>query len=138
MKYLPEAKHASKVIFHLYNRPCGNVNENKHYFSGKSHPYCLRTEVSVLPTELAIGCSKSNPGSVADAATFRKRLATHRLWNEIIGDETDDLKKFGEEILKLPKHWAILANKRYYGLELDHRAVIFRKHQSMSLCQVLS
>lgn len=126
-KHFPEAKYATDVIFQHSNRPCGNVKENRHYFSGKHHLYGLKTEVSVLPNGIAIGCSKVYPGSVADITIFRKRLSIHKLWTEKDENEVDELQDLGEMHSNFPKNWALLADKGYHGIQTDVRAIIPKK-----------
>lgn len=65
-------RYATDVTFHHANRPAGNHQESKHYFSNKHKIYGYKTEVSVVPNGLAIGCIDHRQRSVADVVIIRK------------------------------------------------------------------
>lgn len=69
-KHFPFSRYATVVTFQEYNRPNGNLQEVKKYFSGKHKLYGYKLEVFVLPNGLAIGCSTHYPGSVAEVDSF--------------------------------------------------------------------
>ena len=76
------ARYTTYVIFQQSNRPVGTMQEGKHYYSRK-HKLCgLKTEVSVLPTGLAIGCSTHYGGSVEDIEIMSRMKAYHKQWLE--------------------------------------------------------
>lgn len=47
-EFYPEARYITDVISKQSNRLAGNISENKRLFSGKHHPYGIKTGVSVL------------------------------------------------------------------------------------------
>lgn len=58
----PSERYATEVTFQLANRLSGNMQEGKVNFSGKHIGYGFKVEVSVLPTGIALGCSKHYQG----------------------------------------------------------------------------
>lgn len=68
---------ATDVKFQHKNRPAENHEEAKLYFSNKHKHYGYKSDVSVLPTCLAIGCTPHKPGSVSDIRIFRNNLVRH-------------------------------------------------------------
>ena len=56
-KYFPYALEAIDVTFQEANRPSGNMQEGKKYFSGKHKLYGFKTEVTVRPNGIAVACS---------------------------------------------------------------------------------
>ncbi|ETI35397.1 hypothetical protein F443_18260 [Phytophthora nicotianae P1569] len=73
----PYARYATDVAFQQANKPAGNMNEIKPYYSGKHHLYGYKVEVSVLPNGLAINCTDHTGGSTHDAAIFKDNVAFH-------------------------------------------------------------
>ena len=72
------ARYATDVTFQQSNRPGGNLQEAKKYFSGKHKLYGYKLEVSVMPNELAAMCSRDYPGSVSDIDIFNYMIANHQ------------------------------------------------------------
>ena len=66
------ARYATDVIFEQSNGPVGTMQEGKHYFSGKHKLYGLKSEVSALPTGVALEVSRHYGGSVADIVTMSR------------------------------------------------------------------
>ena len=70
-KHFPVACYATDVSSQPNFRPGGSLHEGKKYFSGKHKRYGYKMEVSILPNDIAIGCSGHEPGSVSDLTLFR-------------------------------------------------------------------
>lgn len=66
------ARYATDVAFQQNNRPSGNHEEAKKFFSGKHKLNRYKSEVSVLPHGLAVSVSKHYPGSVSDIDIFKR------------------------------------------------------------------
>jgi len=90
------------VTFQQANRPSGNMQEGKKYFSGKHHLYGYKFELSVRPNGLASAYSQHHPGSVADITILESRL---------------DINK------RHPNYWAVLLDKGYQGSREMFRAL---------------
>ena len=73
----PYAMYATDVTFQQTNRPAGNHQESKRYFSAKHKLYGYTVEVSVLPNGLALGSSLHWPGSASDITIFREAFDWH-------------------------------------------------------------
>lgn len=71
------ARYTTDVTFQQSNRPSGNMEEGKLYFGGKLKLYGFKTEVSVLPKGIAIGCKAHYPGPVSDIDIFIKNITFH-------------------------------------------------------------
>lgn len=108
------AVEAVDVTFQQANRPSGNMQEGKRYFSGKHKLYGYKMELTVRSNGLASSYSKHYPGSVSDFNIFQERLQTHmeRLKKSEEDEEYEDNFEGAED---WPKHWAILADKGYQG-----------------------
>lgn len=68
--HFPSVLYATNVKFHRANRPQGNLQESKFYYSGKSRLYDYKNEVSVSPSGFAIHANRHQPGSRADISIF--------------------------------------------------------------------
>ena len=68
---------AIDVAFQQSNRPSGNMQEGKVYFSGKHKLYGYKMEVAVRPNGLASWCSKHYPGSVSDIGILTEGIQDH-------------------------------------------------------------
>ena len=66
----PYPLEAVDVTFQQTNRPSGNMQEGKIYFSGKHKLYGYTVEVCVLPTGIATAFRKHCPGSIHDFTIF--------------------------------------------------------------------
>jgi len=100
----------------MANRPSGNLQEGKRYFSGKHELYGFKQEVLVLPTGLAINLTKHHPGSVADIEIMHQNINTHlKLSTKGTGEEQIvDKSNLNNNYLN---HWAILCDKGYQGAQ---------------------
>lgn len=78
LKYYEHARYATNVIFHQPELPTDTIAEAKKYYSRKYHLCGYKTEVSVLPNGLAIGCSRSYAGSTAGVCIFRETTNWHK------------------------------------------------------------
>jgi len=113
---------AVDVTFQQANRPSGNMQEGKKYFSGKHHLYGYKFELSVRPNGLASGYSQHHPGSVADITILESRLDVNkRRWKKR-GDDTE-IEDEGEGENKYPNYWAVLLDKGYQGSREMFRAL---------------
>eukprot|EP00171_Calliarthron_tuberculosum_P021722 IDg21722t1 len=122
------ALEAVDVTFQQANRPCGNMQEGKVYFSGKHKLYGFKVEVAVRPNGLATAFSNHYPGSISDMTIFteRARLLQRRL------KKSEDEDKYADEYYlseEYPDYWTILADKRYQGAHEFTRAVTQRKNR---------
>jgi len=86
------ALYATDVTFQNANRPGGNHDQAKEFYSNKHKLYGCKTEVSVLPNGVAIGFTEHYPGSVPDLVIFRKNIG----WRQ------DALAKTEEEAANIP------------------------------------
>lgn len=84
------ARYATDVTFQQSNRPCGNIDEAKKYFSGKHKLYGYKVEVSVLPVGFAIFCSDHYYGSKSDIDIFHEMRSQHRSALEKTGRDGND------------------------------------------------
>ena len=124
-KHHPHALYATDVTFQQTNRPSGNHQESKRYFSGKNRLYGYKVEVSVLPNGLALVFSLHRHGSVSDLTMFREGFDWHENASE---------KKPGDMVVsdhgplqtQFPMKWAILTDKGYQGAN-DTLRVLFPK-----------
>eukprot|EP00171_Calliarthron_tuberculosum_P021823 IDg21823t1 len=121
------AVEAIDVTFQQANRPSGNMQEGKVYFSGKHKLYGYKVEVAVRSNGLASAYSKHYAGSVSDITILTKRIEEHRLRLEK-GDEDKDIDDVYFMSDEYPNHWAFLADKGYQGAQEMIRCVIpFKK-----------
>jgi len=108
------AVEAVDVTFQQANRPSGNMQEGKRYFSGKHKLYGYKMELTVRSNGLASSYSKHYPGSVSDFNIFQQRLEKHKKRLKKTEDDEDYTDNCdGSE--EWPNHWAILADKGYQG-----------------------
>lgn len=117
------ARYATDVTFQQSQRPRGNMEEGKSYYSGKHKLYGYKTEVSVLPNGLALGCSDHFVGSTADIDIFYKGLAWHK---SQLRKSTEDreVTDVGPGVDRFPRYWAVLMDKGYQGAAEQVRAII--------------
>lgn len=106
-------RYATDVTFQQCNRPCGNMQEGKKYFSGKHKLYGYKVEASVLPNGLCIGFTYHQPGSTSDFDIFTRNLEFHKnnLKKVSINTDNDD----GELSEEYSESWGILLDKGYQG-----------------------
>lgn len=114
-QYFPHAKYATDVTFQHTNRPSGNHEESKSYFSGKHRLYGYKCEVSVLPSGLAIGFTKHYAGSISDIDILHRNIRFHR-W-AAKKKAAEDMEDNGDSSEEYPTQWAILVDKGYQGGE---------------------
>ena len=122
------ARYATDVTLQQSNRPSGNMQEGKVYFSGKQKLSGLKVEVSVLRNGLAIECTKHYPGSTADVEIFYQNVNFH-VAALVKSDETKQLPDPGILVDEYPDHRAVLMEKGYQGASEYVRAVMPRKKQ---------
>lgn len=113
-KNFPFAVEAVDVTFQQSNRPSGNMQEGKRYFSGKHKLYGYKMELTVRSNGLASSYSRHYPGSVSDFNIFQQRIEKHKKRCEKT-EEDEDMADNYEGSEEWPKHWAILADKGYQG-----------------------
>ncbi|OWZ11213.1 hypothetical protein PHMEG_00015800 [Phytophthora megakarya] len=65
-KHFPCARYATDVTFQHSERPIGNFNEAKTFYSGKHHLYGHKVEVSVLPKNLGGEADLNDEGPAQD------------------------------------------------------------------------
>lgn len=120
------ARYATDVTFHQTNRPAGNHEESKKYFSGKHKLYGYKTEVSVLPNGLAILVSPHVPGSVSDIDILHRMKDEHetRLEKDTAGSDLPDVLPLVD---RYPNMWAMLLDKGYQGVDNFLRGIHPRK-----------
>ena len=123
------ARYATDVTFQQSNRPTGNMQEGKKYFSGKHKLYGYKTEVSVLRIGLAINYTAHYPGSVSDIDIFKNNINFHK--KALIKEFTVD--DFGELSVEFPLYWAILLDKGYQGIKEFIRAIHPKKKPQNSI-----
>lgn len=110
----PYCMYATDVTFQQTNRPSGNIQEAKLYFSGKHKLYGYKTEVSVGPRGYAVNCTLHKPGSVADIDIFYGNETFHRHATEKTESDAD-LQLDGSPFDQSENEWGILADKGYQG-----------------------
>ena len=116
------ARYATEVKFQQCNRPSGNMSEGKVYFSVKHKLYGYKVEVSVLPSGLAIGCTKHYPGSISDLEIFRNNSGFHEeASKKVVVDQSYDDNGLHE--IHRMDYWGILADKGYQGASEDFRVI---------------
>ena len=113
-KNYPIARYATDVTFQQSFRRSGSVEEGKLYFSGKHKLYGNKSEMSVLPNALQIGCCAREPGSVSDLKIFEAMLPFHAKQLHKGGGETD-MDDDGPLSDAFQNYWAELCDKGYYG-----------------------
>ena len=108
------ALYATDVTFQNTNRPSGNHEESKKYFSGKHKLYGCKVEVSVLPTGFAIDSTQYYPGSYSDIDIMHRNKTFHdTALRKCEGEgQMTDGGLYSEEF---PEHWCLIADKGYQG-----------------------
>ena len=109
----PYCRYATDVTFQQTNRPTGNIQESKPYFSGKHKLYGYKVEVSGIPRGFAIGCTTHFAGSINDIDIFYDNLEFHEL--ALQKNESSEVEDDGYLVAKYPDQWGILADKGYQG-----------------------
>lgn len=125
-QYFPTAIEAIDVTFQQANRPSGNMQEGKKYFSGKHKLYGYKVEVAVRPNGFAAAFSPHYPGSVSDISIMSRRIEEHRFRTEK-ADEDKDMTDDENEEGNSHTHWAVLADKGYQGAHEMMRFIVPHK-----------
>ena len=99
-KTFPHALEAVDVTFQERNRPSGNMQEGKLYFSVKHKLYGYKIEVAVRPNGLAFSCSRHYSGSVSDINIMSRRMKKHQERLE----KTEDEEEFDDDYLLHEKY----------------------------------
>ena len=121
------ALYATDVTFQNSNRPGGNHEEAKRYFSNKHKLYGYKSEVSVLPNGIAIGCTPHQPGSVSDLTIFRKNIKWHQAALSKTEHEARSYPDVGPMAEEHDGLWAVLTDKGYQGAADVIRAIMLKK-----------
>ena len=122
----PYACEAIDVTFQHANRPSGNMQEGKVYFSGKHKLYGFKVEVAVRPNGMASAFSRHYPGSVSDLSILLDGIDGHLKRTE--KQEDDDLFHDSYHLHEqYPNQWAVLLDKGYQGAADTLRAITPRK-----------
>ncbi|GMF46788.1 unnamed protein product [Phytophthora fragariaefolia] len=120
--HYPAARYAVGVTFHESTVKSGSQKERAVFYSAKHKLHGYKTELSVIPTGIAINCSMHYRGSVADITIFRDNKAFHEAaTTKLTLEET--LSDDGPHHETYPSAWIILADKSYQGLADTHRVV---------------
>ena len=85
--HFTEARYSTDVTFQQANRPIGNMQEARSYFSGKHKLHGYIREAAVLPNGIAVHATAHHPGAASDLQIFRDHIVKHR----------EILRKHGEE-----------------------------------------
>lgn len=72
-KKYPYDRYTTDVTFQQCNRPNGNLQVGKKYYSGKDKLYGYKVEGSVLPNGLAIVCTSQIPGNISGIFHFSRK-----------------------------------------------------------------
>ncbi|KAG6610376.1 succinyl-CoA:3-ketoacid coenzyme A transferase [Phytophthora cinnamomi] len=100
----------------------GTQSERAEYYSAKHKLHGYKTEISVIPTGLAINCSHYRRGSAADISFFRDNKAFHEAAaTKRVPEER--MPDYGPHLKRFPSSWIILADKGFQGLAETYRAV---------------
>ena len=122
-KNFPFCLEAVDVTFQQANRPSGNMQEGKVYFSGKHRLYGYKVEVAVRPSGIASDFSRHCPGSSSDVSILYDRIKNHkcRLEKREEEDEIEDDYPMSD---KFVNYWGLLTDKGYQGAADKLRAII--------------
>lgn len=131
----PSARYATDVTFHHSNRPGGNLQEAKRYFSGKHHLYGKKVEMYVFPNGLPLGCTKHFPGATADIDIFMSNKEWHLQQLRKTRDERQDIDN-DHLSSKYPRLWALLCDKGYQGLAEILRAIHPKKKPALGMLSI--
>jgi hypothetical protein len=126
--HFPAARYAVDVTFQQANMPSGSQQERASYYSAKHKLHGYKTEVSVIPTGLAINCSRHFKGCTADITIFRKNEDFH-VAAVVKNPSDEDLNDDDPLRDEYPGSWAILADKGYQGLADSNRAIIPKRRR---------
>ncbi|OWZ08107.1 hypothetical protein PHMEG_00019405 [Phytophthora megakarya] len=107
----------------MANMPSGTRQERSACYSKKHKLHGYKTEVSVLPTGLAINCSSHFKGPDADITIFRKNKDFHMAASTKPFTD-DNMPDDGPLHDKYPESWINLADKGYQGLAEEMRVLI--------------
>ena len=126
-KNFPYALEAVDVTFQQANRPPGNMEEVKSYFSGNHKLHGYKAEVTVRPNGIAVAFRKHYPGSQSDINIMHEGMQLHtcRLEKTAKDDIFEDEYILSDEY---PNHWAVLVDKGYQGAAEEIRAIVPKKN----------
>lgn len=128
----PYALYATDVIFFQANRPSGNHQESKPYFSNKHKQYGYKMEASVLPNGLLVNYFGHFPGSVSDITILKKNKDFHLQALRKTDQEMDELDVgLGSE--DYPESWALIVDKGYQGSAAFLRAILPKKKPNLGV-----
>ena len=122
------ARYATDVTFLNTNRPSGNLQEAKSYYSGKHKLYGCKVEVSMPPTGQGINCSKHYPGTVSDIDIFYESLYFHEKTLRKKGNKTNIVDD-GLLVNDHEDQWLVLVDKGYQGATAWASAIHSKKKQ---------
>ncbi len=122
----PYALEAIDVTFQQSNRPSGNMQEGKNFFSGKHKLYGYKVEVAVRPNGFATAFSAHFLGSTSDLTIMHARLKYHeeRLKKREDEENYSDNYAFSEEY---QDQWSVIIDKGYQSASEVLRAIIPKK-----------
>ena len=118
-KNYPSALYATDVRFQMANRPTGNHQESKVYFSKKHGLYGYKEEASVMASGMCVHLSRHYKGSCHDLSIFKDQYHFHSDFT-LKKDEDKDLPDDDSN----QDHWAILMDKGYQGSAEFCRSII--------------
>ena len=119
--------YATDVTFQNSNRPGVNHEEAKRHLSNKHKLYGYKSEVSVLPNGIAIGCTPHQPGSVSDLGIFRNNIKWHQAALSKTYREARSYPEVGPMAEEHDGLWAVLTDKGYQGAADVIRAIMPKK-----------
>ena len=125
-KHFPFCLEAIDVTVQQSNRPSGNMQEGKVYFSGKHKLYGFKVEVAVRPNGFASAFSKHYPGSTSDLNIMHDRLEIHRRRLQK-RDEENELEDEFFMSEKYQSQWGVLMDRGYQSAADVLRAVTPKK-----------
>ncbi len=118
----PYAIEAIAVTFQQSNRPSGNMQEGKNFFSGKHKLYGYKVEVAFRPNGLTTAFIAHFPGSTSDLTIMHERLKYHeeRLKKREDEENYSDNYALSEEY---SDQWAVIMDKGYQSASEIFRAI---------------
>lgn len=113
-QWFPYALYDTEVTFQQCNCPSGFMLEGKVYSNGKCKLYGRKAKVSLLPSGLALFCSKSYPGLVSNL-TIKSNYAD--VYENYLRKSTvsSGILDHREKVQKYPFSWAVLWDKGNLG-----------------------
>ncbi|OWY91311.1 hypothetical protein PHMEG_00040157 [Phytophthora megakarya] len=118
----PCARYATDVIFQASNMPSGTQVERNQFYSAIHNLHGYKVEVSVLPNDRAINCTKPFRGRKSDIGIFRDNIEFHQVQLPKLPTEQiipDNAPLASDR----PDEWDVLTDKGYQGLSEVIRAI---------------